>query len=92
MGEAKKEMELVKVDRMIYEEVSYGFTPDQTSNGHLQALVQRLGAQISQKAEVKNSDFIEYEVLLNGSVVKMAKCYGFRNIQRIVQSVKKNKC
>ena len=35
---------------------------------------------------------MEIEVEIGEEVVKMAKCYGFRNIQRIVQQVKKNKC
>ena len=29
---------------------------------------------------------------MEGKTVKMAKCYGFRNIQKIVQTIKKNKC
>lgn len=44
------------------------------------------------KTEIKNSDFIEYEFIVEGKTVKMAKCYGFRNIQKIVQTIKKKKC
>lgn len=82
----------MKIDRLIYGEVPFGFVPNQTSNGHLEALLARLGADIIKRSEIKNSDFIEYEVSVGGKTLKMAKCYGFRNIQRIVQAVKKNKC
>jgi iron only hydrogenase large subunit-like protein len=41
---------------------------------------------------VRNSDFIEYEFEAGGERVRMAKCYGFRNIQKVVQAVKKGKC
>lgn len=52
----------------------------------------RLGVEDYQCLEVKNCDFKEYSFKLNGEEQKMAKCYGFRNIQKIVQLIKKNKC
>lgn len=72
--------------------VPYGFLADQASNGYVESLIDRFKGQDVKKTEIKNSDFIEYEFTQNGKLVKMAKCYGFRNIQKIVQAVKKNKC
>lgn len=43
------------------------------------------------KQEIRNSDFIEYSFDIDGEEVKMAKCYGFRNIQKAVQAIKKGK-
>ena len=52
-----------------------------------------LKIQEFERREVRNVDFIEYEWKNEeGKVVKMAKCYGFRNIQKIVQQIKKKKC
>ena len=41
--------------------------------------------------EIRNSDFQEFSFNFEGETVKMAKCYGFRNIQKSVQSIKKGK-
>jgi iron only hydrogenase large subunit-like protein len=43
--------------------------------------------------QVKNSDFKEIELKIDGEVkLKFAFAYGFRNIQSIVQKIKKNNC
>ena len=77
---------------MIYQEIPFGFVPDQVSNGHIEALLARMGATVIKQSELKNADFIEIEAEYEGKTIKMAKCYGFRNIQRVVQQIKKNKC
>jgi iron only hydrogenase large subunit-like protein len=41
---------------------------------------------------IKNSDFIEVTAEVNGQEIKMAKCYGFRNIQKVVSLIKRKKC
>lgn len=65
---------------------------DQTSNGYIEFLLTRLRIKECKREEIKNSDFVEYTFEWQGSTCKMAKCYGFRNLQKIVQQVKKNKC
>jgi iron only hydrogenase large subunit-like protein len=84
----------LSVDRLFSrnEGKSYRLTDDPVANGYVESLVKSLKGTEVTKKEIKNSDFIEYEFTTNGEKVKMAKCYGFRNIQKIVQSIKKGKC
>jgi iron only hydrogenase large subunit-like protein len=58
-----------------------------------------LGVKEFKTKQIRNSDFIEYEFLdgmnesnTEGKTVKMAQCFGFRNIQNIVRSIKLGKC
>lgn len=81
-----------KVDRLIYKDEPFRFVPDQVSNGHVDSLLVRLKASDVKVSQLKNSDFIEIEALVEGKSMRMAKCYGFRNIQRVVQQIKKKKC
>lgn len=73
-------------------ETNVTFVRDQTSNGYIQFVLNRLGIKEYKCEEIKNSDFKQYNFEMGGQIYKMAKCYGFRNIQKIVQLVKKNKC
>jgi iron only hydrogenase large subunit-like protein len=68
------------------------FVKDPTSNGYISYLLNRLGVEQYKCEEVKNCDFKEFTFEVEGTTCKMAKCYGFRNIQKIVQMVKKGKC
>lgn len=82
------------VDRLLTanKQNPYAFIKDQTSNGYIMALYNKMKGEGLKRTEVRNSDFVEYEFISEGKVIKMAKCYGFRNIQKVVQSIKKNKC
>jgi len=51
-----------------------------------------LGVKEFKTKQIRNSDFIEYEFLDGDQSVKMAQCFGFRNIQNIVRSIKLGKC
>ena len=43
--------------------------------------------------QLRNSDFKEFNLEINGEIkLKFALAYGFRNIQNIVQKIKKNTC
>ena len=41
---------------------------------------------------IRNTDFVEYSMMIEGKQRKMAQCYGFRNIQNIVRQIKNKKC
>jgi iron only hydrogenase large subunit-like protein len=56
------------------------------------SLLARLKATNIKHSQLKNSDFIEIEAEVEGESIRMAKCYGFRNIQRVIQQIKKKKC
>lgn len=68
------------------------FAEDQASNGYIHSILRRMKAEQVEVKEVRNSDFIEYTLTDGGKQLKMAKCYGFKNIQRVVQAIKKKKC
>lgn len=55
-------------------------------------ILKRLNANKVEEKVIKNSDFIEVTCEINGQVIKMAKCYGFRNIQKVVSLIKRKKC
>jgi iron only hydrogenase large subunit-like protein len=70
-----------------------------TSGGYAEYVIRETIRQlavdciIEQKITRKNKDFEEIEIVSNGAVIlRVAKAYGFRNIQNIVQKVKNRKC
>lgn len=67
-------------------------TADPKCNGYIFVLMSVLGVKEYKSKQIRNSDFIEYEFEHEGKVVKMAQCFGFRNIQNVVRSLKQKKC